>query len=103
MPDRTLGAFLKRLRRERELVVIEAPGDPEYETGEIAQRAVKEGKPALLFTQVKGSSIPLAMNALATPRRIELALGRPPGAIGDELVRFAERMKPPTLGAAWAS
>jgi len=43
------------------------------------------------------------MNALATPRRIELALGRPPGAIGEELVRFAERMKPPTLGAAWAS
>jgi len=54
MRDRTLGAFLKRLKRERELVVIDAPVDPEYEAGEIAQRAVREGKPALLFRNVKG-------------------------------------------------
>jgi 4-hydroxy-3-polyprenylbenzoate decarboxylase len=43
------------------------------------------------------------MNALATPRRIERALGRPPGEVGEELVRFAERMKPPSLGGLWAS
>jgi UbiD family decarboxylase len=103
MRDRTLGAFLRRLKREKELVVIDEPVDPEYEAGEIAQRAVREGKPALLFTNVVGSRLPLAMNALATPRRIELALGRAPGSIGAELLAVAERMKPPTLGAAWAS
>src|SRR5947209_793463 len=102
MPDRSLGAFLDRLRRERELVVVDEPVDPVYEAGEIAQRAVREGKPALLFTRVTGAAYPLAMNALATPRRIELALGRAPGAVGEELVRFAEGMRPPSVGALWA-
>src|SRR5258705_1246710 len=103
MPFRNLGSFLKALKKDGDLRVITEEVDPEYEAGEIAQRAVREGKPALIFTNVKGSRIPLAMNALATPRRIERALGRPPGEVGEELVRFAERMKPPSLGGLWAS
>src|SRR5262249_55565108 len=93
--------FLERLQKARELVVVDEPIDPEYEAGEIAQRAVREGRPALLFTNVKGATFPLAMNALASPRRIELALGRAPGAVGEELVRFAERRRPPSLPALW--
>ncbi|MEP7028617.1 MAG: UbiD family decarboxylase domain-containing protein, partial [Candidatus Eisenbacteria bacterium] len=100
---RNLGAFLKALRKDGDLHVVSAPVDPEYEVGEIAQRAVREGKPALLFTDVKGSSLPLAMNALATPGRIERALGRAPESVGEELVRFVERMKPPSAGALWDS
>ncbi|MGH7724094.1 MAG: UbiD family decarboxylase, partial [Candidatus Eiseniibacteriota bacterium] len=103
MPFTNLGAFLRELERQGELHRVTAEVDPEYEIGEIAQRGVREGKPALLFANVKGSSIPVAMNALATPRRIEIALGRPPEAVGEELVRFAERMKPPSLRALWDS
>lgn len=103
MPFKNLGAFLKALKQAGDLHVVDSEVDSEYEAGEIAQRAVREGKPALLFTNVKGSKIPLAMNALATRQRIELALGRPPESIGEELVAFVERMKPPSLGAAWAS
>jgi 4-hydroxy-3-polyprenylbenzoate decarboxylase len=103
MPFHNLGAFLGALRADRDLQVIAAEVDPEYEVGEIAQRAVREGKPALVFTRVKGSHLPICMNALATPRRIERALGRAPGAVGEELVAFVERMKPPTAAAAWAS
>ena len=103
MPFRNLGAFLDALRADQDLQVVDAEVDPEYEVGEIAQRAVREGKPALLFTHVKGAKLPLAMNALATPRRIERALGRAPESVGEELVAFAERMKPPTASAAWAS
>ena len=76
MPFRNLGQFLDALRADSDLRVIDAEVDPEYELGEIAQRAVREEKPALLFTNVKGSKIPVAMNALATRRRIERALGR---------------------------
>src|SRR5688572_4074296 len=103
MPFRNLGAFLDALRADKDLQVVESEVDPEYEVGEIAQRAVREGKPALLFTNVRGARLPLAMNALATPRRIERALGRAPASVGEELVAFAERMKPPTPGGAWAS
>jgi len=100
---RNLGSFLKALQKAGDLHVVSAPVDPEYEAGEIAQRAVREGKPALLFTNVKGSKIPLAMNALATRGRIERALGREPEAVGEELVAFVERMKPPSVSALWDS
>jgi 4-hydroxy-3-polyprenylbenzoate decarboxylase len=103
MPFKNLGAFLKALKKAGDLHVVSSEVDSEYEAGEIAQRAVREGKPALLFTNVKGSKIPLAMNALATRGRIELALGRPPESVGEELVGFVERMKPPSLGALWQS
>ena len=83
MPFRNLGKFLDALKKAGDLHVVREPVDPEYEVGEIAQRAVREGKPALLFLDVKGSSLPLAMNALATPRRIELALGSHPAEVGE--------------------
>ena len=103
MPHPNLGAFLRDLQTAGDLHVVTAEVDPEYEVGEIAQRAVREGKPALLFQNVKGSKFPLAMNALATRKRIELALGREPEAVGEELVALVERMKPPSLDALWAS
>lgn len=103
MPFDSLSSFLRELQRRGELHRVTALVDPEYEIGEIAQRAVREGKPALLFTNVKGSTLPVAMNALATPARIETALGRAPESVGEELVGFLERMKPPTPGAMWAS
>src|SRR5262245_29796656 len=103
MPFESLGAFLRHLARHGELHTVRAPVSPEYEIGEIAQRAVREGKPALLFTNVEGSSIPVAMNALATRRRIEWAIGRAPESVGEEIVATLERLKPPTWAGLWAS
>jgi 4-hydroxy-3-polyprenylbenzoate decarboxylase len=101
MPFQNLRSFLDALRAQGDLQVVTAEVDPDLEMGEIAQRAVREEKPAILFTNVKGSKLPVAMNALATRRRIETALGRAPEAIGEQLVNFLERMKPPTLAALW--
>ncbi|HAX41942.1 MAG TPA: menaquinone biosynthesis decarboxylase, partial [Solibacterales bacterium] len=42
---------------------------------EFADRAVKQGGPALLFEKPKGSRIPLLINAFASERRMQLALG----------------------------
>jgi 4-hydroxy-3-polyprenylbenzoate decarboxylase len=90
-----LQSFLSQLERERELARVRVLVDPELEITEIATRVVKEQGPALLFENVKGSHHPLAINLLGTPRRVELALGRHPQQVGDELRRLIEAAMPP--------
>ena len=96
-----LQSFLGLLEKEGELKRVTEVVDPELEVTEIATRAVKENLPALLFENVKGSQYPLVINSMATMRRIELALGRPPDALGEEIVRFMEDVNPPSAGALW--
>jgi 4-hydroxy-3-polyprenylbenzoate decarboxylase len=75
--------------------------DPELEVTEIAARSFREGRPALLFENPRGSKYPLVINALGSMKRIEMALGRHPEQIGEELVTFIERMNPPSLKQLW--
>ena len=96
-----LQSFLDLLEKEGELKRVTEVVNPELEVTEIATRAVKENLPALLFENVKGSQYPLVINSMATMRRIELALGRPPEALGEEIVRFMEDVNPPSPGALW--
>ena len=90
-----LQSFLSLLDRHGELARIRVEVDPAYEITEIATRVVKAQGPALLFERVRGSSIPLAINFLGSDRRIELALGRHPQAVGEELRRLIEAAMPP--------
>jgi 4-hydroxybenzoate decarboxylase subunit C len=92
-----LGEFLKYLESIGELHRIKVEVDPELESTEIAIRALKQNKPALLFENPKGSKYPLAMNILASERRIELALGIHPEELGEKLIGFMERVIPPKL------
>jgi 4-hydroxy-3-polyprenylbenzoate decarboxylase len=69
--------FIELLRREGELVEVDAEVDPYLEMSEIADRAVKAQGPALLFTHPKGHDLPVLMNQFGTARRMELALGAP--------------------------
>jgi 4-hydroxy-3-polyprenylbenzoate decarboxylase len=73
----SLAEFIAALKAKGELKQIDAPVDPYLEISEIADRCVKQldGGPALLFTNVKGSQFPLLINAVATRKRMELALG----------------------------
>ncbi|MDA1297965.1 MAG: UbiD family decarboxylase [Chloroflexi bacterium] len=96
-----LQSYIRRLEKEGQLQRVQVEVDPELEITEIATRAVREARPALLFENVKGSRYPLAINLLASKKRIELALGRDPEEIGEELVRFAQDVNPPSLGALW--
>ena len=96
-----LQSFLKLLEKEGELHRVTEEVDAELEVTEIATRAVKENLPALLFENVKGSKYPLVINSMASMRRIELALGRPAEALGEDIVRFMEDVNPPNLGAFW--
>jgi len=73
----SLREFVSRLDDERELVRIDREVDPRLEITEIADRCMKspEGGPALLFTNVRGSRVPLAINLFGSRRRLAWALG----------------------------
>jgi 4-hydroxy-3-polyprenylbenzoate decarboxylase len=67
--------FIKALEKHHELKRIPFPVDPHLEITEFADRAVKQKGPALLFEKPTGSSHPLLVNAFASERRMEIALG----------------------------
>jgi UbiD family decarboxylases len=96
-----LGEFVHYLESIGELKRICTEVDSHLEVTEIAARALREKKPAMLFENIKGSKYPLAINVYASDRRIELALGRHPQAIGDELMSFFEQMIPPQPMLLW--
>ncbi len=91
----SLQDFIKYLDLNGELIRIRAEVDARLEVTEISIRALKEGMPALLFENVKGAKFPLAMNVLASDKRIELALGKHPDQLGEELITFMEDAMPP--------
>ncbi|HZL84196.1 MAG TPA: menaquinone biosynthesis decarboxylase [Candidatus Krumholzibacteria bacterium] len=70
-----LGAFLTFLEERRQLVRIREAVDPYLEIAEITDRTTKGGGPALLFENVRGSSIPVAINVYGTQQRMAWALG----------------------------
>jgi len=95
MPYKTLGDFARYLESIGELHRVKVEVDPELEVTEIAVRALLEKRPALLFENVKDAKFPLAINLLASERRIELALGKHPDQLGEELIHFVESAMPP--------
>jgi UbiD family decarboxylase len=97
----SLGDFVRYLESIGELRRIRAEVDPYLEVTEIATRALREKKPAILFENLKGSRFPMAINVYASEKRIEHALRKHPAEIGRGLIHFAEGMMPPTLGSLW--
>jgi 4-hydroxy-3-polyprenylbenzoate decarboxylase len=67
--------WLDDLRRHGELHEITAEVDPHLEIAEITDRVTKAGGPALLFSNVKGSQLPLVINQFGSERRACLAFG----------------------------
>ena len=108
-----LRAFLAQLRRDGELVEVEAFVDPDQEIAEIHRRVVASGGPALLFRNpvrrdVEGEvvhryELPVVTNLFGTPTRAELAFGRRPGRLIRRLVELAETILPPTPGKLWGA
>ena len=101
MPFADLQAFVAHLETTRQLQRVRVEVDPILEAGEIAQRVLREGGPALLFERPKGASTPLVMNLFGTMERIRAALGREPAELGAELLHAVQRLNPPSLGALW--
>jgi 4-hydroxy-3-polyprenylbenzoate decarboxylase len=72
---RNLAEFLAALEAEGELVRVRREVSPHLEIAEIADRSVKGSGPALLFENVTGSTMPVAINLFASRRRTLRALG----------------------------
>jgi UbiD family decarboxylase len=100
-PD--LRTFIDRLRRDGDLVTIDAPVDPRLEVAEIHRRVIAAGGPALLFTNVARSRFRLATNLFGTARRAELAFGERPLRLIRRLVELAETALPPTPSVLWGA
>ena len=86
MSVRDLRDWIGTLEKAGELVRVRAEVDPHLEITEIADRAMKSGGPALLFTNVKGSGLPVLINQFGSERRMCMALGT------DSLDALAERI-----------
>lgn len=67
---RDLRGFLKLLEERGQLRRITASVSPDLEVAEIANRLLLAGGPALLFENVQGSDIPLAINVMGTVERV---------------------------------
>ena len=74
MAYRDLREFIGALEEKGELKRIPFEVDPILEITEFADRAVKQGGPALLFEKPKGYTVPVLINAFASARKMELAL-----------------------------
>jgi 4-hydroxy-3-polyprenylbenzoate decarboxylase len=118
MPYPTLRDFLDALDKAGELHRVAAPVSPILEVTEIADRVSKSPAPkvseharafdpqhcglggkALLFSSVQGSSMPLAINAFGSYRRMEMALGCEQGGFEALADRIESLVKPePPVG-----
>ena len=98
-----LRSFIETLRRDTDIVTVDAPVDPHLEVAEIHRRVIAAGGPALLFTNVKGSEFRLVTNLFGTARRAELAFGERPLRLIRRLVHLAETLLPPTPAKLWGA
>ncbi len=94
MTHKNLQEFIQILETENELTRIREEISAELEITELADRAVKSGKKALLFENVKNSEIPVAINLFASDSRLNLALGATPDDIANR-IREMMKMKSP--------
>src|SRR6202161_159956 len=74
MAYRDLREFIRALEKKHELKRIPFEVNTALEITEFADRAVKQGGPALLFEKPKGSSMPVLINEFASMRKMEIAL-----------------------------
>ena len=67
--------FIVQLEQRGELKRISIAIDSALEVTEISDRVLKQGGPALLFENIKGSQFPLLANLFGTTQRVALGMG----------------------------
>lgn len=96
-----LHQFIDLLRREREVVEVEATVDPYLEMAEVHRRVIAADGPALLFRRPKGSDIAVATNLFGSQKRLELAFGGSPQHWVERAVDLIQGPMPPRFGELW--
>ena len=100
---RNLRQFMEALRRDGDLVEVNAEVDADQEVAEVHRRVIAAGGPALLFTRVRCSDFPLVTNLFGTRRRAEMAFGSHAPRMIRRLTELAEELMPPSAGALWGA
>ncbi len=95
MSYRSLGEFLDRLQAAGELVRVKERVDPDLEMAALADRAAKQGGPALLFENPARGAFPVAMNLFGTRRRTSWALSSEDFEDHAKELRSLLKMAPP--------
>ena len=98
---KNLREYLQLLKKEGELLEVEEEVDPCLEIAEIHRRVIRQGGPALLFTNVRGSRFPVTTNLFGSRQRMEMAFGFRPQQFVADLVQAVETLLPPSLGKVW--
>lgn len=99
-----LREFLKVLEEEHELQKIKVEVDPKHELGAICKiHNERPNSPALLFENLKGHTIPVVGQLLASDRRVALALGLSQENVFNETVQRASTPIAPKLVLKGAS
>ncbi len=98
---KNLRSFIETLRRENEIVEIDAEIDPYLEIAEIHRRVIEAGGKALFFNRVKNSIYPVVTNLFGTAKRIDLAFGEKPQELVKRAVEMVESLLPPKPKELW--
>ena len=97
--------FIDQLERKDLLKRISVEVDPYLEITEICDRTLKRQGPALLFENVKNSSVPVLANLFGTPERVAMGMGEDSiealREIGKLLAFLKEPDPPKGLKDAW--
>jgi len=101
MSVKDLRHFIDLLEKEGELKRIKIEVDPYLEITEISDRVLRHGGPALLFENVKGSSLPLLANLFGNTRRIALAMGQEDLEGLRDVGKLLAFLKEPTPPSGW--
>ncbi len=105
MKYKDLREFIAILEERGLLCRISEEVDPDLEVTEIASRTLKQGGPALLFENLRGSRFPLLANLFGTVERVALGMGADDQSklreIGQLLAFLKEPEPPKGLKSAW--
>lgn len=97
--------FINQLESIGELKRITVEVDPYLEITEICDRTLKQQGPALLFENVKNSSVPILANLFGTPERVAMGMGEESidalREVGKLLAFLKEPDPPKGLKDAW--
>src|SRR5687768_6824351 len=98
---KNLRSFIQALKKENEIIEIEAEVDPYLEIAEIHRRVIEAQGAALLFKRVKNSKYPVVTNLFGTNKRIDLAFGKKPQELVKRVVEAVEVLLPPKPKELW--
>lgn len=97
--------FIDQLEKKDLLKRISVEVDPHLEITEICDRTLKRQGPALLFENVKNSSVPVLANLFGTPERVAMGMGEDSTdalrEVGKLLAFLKEPDPPKGLKDAW--